>query len=292
MMTAADTTAPARRARPRRRWLALTALAVFFAWALIEPHTLFVVSSTVSSPDVPVALDGTRVVFLADIHAGGFVSAARVKSVIDRVNALKPDLVVLGGDYVGGNTDGAAVFYPQAARLHAPLGVFAVLGNHDAWEGSDQAISGMASDNIRILDNTSTVIAKNGATMRLAGVEDWGTGWPDVSAAATGIKPADFAILVSHNPDTLARQLPETPGVFDLALAAHTHGGQVTLFGLWAPLVPSHYGNRYRTGWHDISGTPSLVTNGVGTVGLPLRFFAPPQIHVLTLRHAAAASVR
>ena len=87
-------------------------------------------------------------------------------------------------------------------------------------------------------------------------------------------------------------QLPDSPGMFDVALAAHTHGGQVTLFGLWAPLVPSLYGNRYRTGWHDIAGTPTLVTNGVGTVGLPLRFFAPPQIHVIILRHADTASVR
>ena len=278
--------------RGRLAVFVLLLLVLVPVWMLLEPHTLFVVNNTVSSPDVPAAFDGTRIVFLADIHAGPNFSAARVKRVIDRVMSLKPDLIVLGGDYVGGGTDGASLFYPQAGRLKAPLGVFAVLGNHDAWEGTAEARVGLAADHIRLLDNTSTVVARGAASIRLAGVEDWGTGNPDVAEAGAGVTARDFAVLVSHNPDTLAQQLPESPGLFDLAFAAHTHGGQVTLFGLTAPLVPSLYGNRYRTGWHDIAGTPTLVTDGIGTVGLPLRFFAPPQIHVITLRRAPAASVR
>jgi predicted MPP superfamily phosphohydrolase len=273
-------------------WLVLLAVMLGPMWMVAEPYTLFVVHNTVSSPDVPMAFDGTRIVFLADIHAGPNFSAARVGRVIDRAMALKPDLIVLGGDYVGGGTNGASMFYPQAGRLRAPLGVFAVLGNHDAWEGTDEALAGLAADNIRVLDNTSTAIVRGGATIRVAGVEDWGTGRPDLVEAGSSVRPGEFALLLSHNPDALGQQLPESPGTFDLALAGHTHAGQVTFFGLWAPLVPSIYGNRYRCGWHDIAGTPTLVTNGIGTVGLPLRFFAPPEIHVITLRRASIASVR
>ena len=260
---------------------------------LVEPQTLWVVRDTVSSPDIPAAFDGTRIAFIADVHAGHLVSPAHVDRILNAVIAQKADIIVLGGDYVEDRREGADIFYPAAARLKAPLGVYAVLGNHDSFDfGTATAIAGLAADDIRLLDNTSTVLTKGGASIRIAGIEDWGTAHADTAAAATGIKPGEFAVLVSHNPDALVSQLPGSPGIFDLALAGHTHGGQVTLFGLWAPFVPSAYGNRYRTGWHDIAGTPTLVTNGTGTAWLPPRFFAPPQVHVLTLRHAEEASIR
>jgi uncharacterized protein len=271
-------------------WLLLAALVVVPVWMIVEPHTLFVTRATVSSPDVPTAFDGTRIVYLADIHAGDNMSQAGVRRVVDRVMALKPDLILLGGDYVGAFSGGAQVVYPQLARVHAPLGVFAVLGNHDAREDLAAAIDGLKSAGIHLLDNTSTVVARGASVLRIAGVEDLGTGFPNLLAAGAGAKIGDFAIVLSHNPDALAQQLVYSPGLFDLALSAHTHGGQVTFFGLWAPFVPSRYGNRYRTGWHTIAGTPTLVTDGVGTAGLPLRFFAPPQIHVITLRHGSVAS--
>ena len=263
--------------------VAFLATAAVVAWSLVEPHTLHVVESEVSSPDLPPAFDGVRVVYLTDIHAGRSTSRARVAEVVDRVIALKPDLILLGGDYVGGWVDGAEKFYPEAARLSAPLGVFGVLGNHDIWEGSTEASAGLASAGIELLDNTSALLTRDGETIVVAGIDDV-DGTPDFPAAAAGIRKDQFAILLSHGPDPLVDLLPTAPDTFDLALSGHTHGGQLTLFGLWAPMVNSRFGNRYRTGWSRIADTPMLVSNGIGMVIIPARFGAPPQIHVITLR--------
>jgi predicted MPP superfamily phosphohydrolase len=192
--------------------------------------------------------------------------------------------VLLGGDYVGGKTDGASIFYPEVARLKAPLGIYAVLGNHDVWEGADQAVGGLSKAGIRVLDNESVRVRKGNSQIVVAGLEDLYTGHPDAVIAGRDVHPSDFAVLISHNPDALAGQLPVTSDLWDLALAGHTHGGQVTFFGLFAPIVATQFGQRYRTGWKSEEGVPILVTNGVGTVTVPLRFFARAEIHVITLR--------
>ena len=261
------------------------------AWSLVEARTLRVVNSEVSSPDVPPTFDGLRIVYLSDVHAGIWTSQARVAQIVDLTMALKPDLILLGGDNVGGRVNGADKYYPEAARLSAPLGVFTVLGNHDIWEGRGDATSRTSGAGIKLLENSSAKVTRSGETIIVAGVDDI-AGNPVVADAAKGIGDDEFAILLSHGPDPLVEQLPASAGTFDLALTGHTHAGQLTVFGLWAPLVNSRYGNRYRTGWKTIAGTPTLVTNGIGTVMLPMRLGAPPQMHTITLRRAQAASVR
>jgi predicted MPP superfamily phosphohydrolase len=279
------------------RWIALlaaalaAALVVVLAWSLVEARTLRVVEGEVTSPDLPAAFDGLRVVYLSDIHAGLFSSRARVAKVVDRVNALEPDLILLGGDNVGGKARGADKYYPEAARFSAPLGVFAVLGNHDVWEGRDEATARTSESGIELLDNSSARVTRGGNAIVVAGIDDT-EGDPAVSEAATGIGADEFAILLSHGPDPLADQLPASTGIFDLALTGHAHGGQLTGFGLWAPLSNSRYGNEFLTGWKTIADTPMLVSNGVGTVMLPMRLGAPPQLHVITLRTGTTAVVR
>ena len=261
----------------------LVAMAAALAWSLVEPRTLQVVENEISSPDVAPAFDGARIVYLCDVHAGRSTSRARVAQVVDRVMELNPDVILLGGDNVGDWVDGAEKFYPEAARLSAPLGVFAVLGNHDIWEGVDEATAGFAGSGIKLLDNSSARLTRDGQTIVVAGIDDL-EGSPDFSAASAGIRDNEFAVLISHSPDPLVDMLPTAPKTFDLALSGHTHGGQLTVFGLWAPMVNSRFGNRYRTGWHTIADTPTLVSSGIGMVVLPLRFGAPPQLHVITLR--------
>lgn len=277
------------RARRLVRALALSTLAAALAWALIEPFTLSVERGTVSNHAVPASFDGARIVFVSDVHSGPFFGPARTARLIDQVNALKPDLVILGGDYVGGHRRGAEIFYPQAARFDAPLGTIAVLGNHESWEGTEKARAGLASAGITLLENDHVLVKQGGSDIFVVGVEDLQTGHPDAERAAKGIVPGDFGILVSHNPDVFADSLPQAGRTFDLALAGHVHGGQVTLFGERAVWVPSAYGERYRQGWREESGLPVLVSRGVGTVHLPLRFFAGPQIHVVELRRGPQA---
>lgn len=278
-----------RHARRTLGVLALVALASALSWALIEPFTLSVERATITSHAVPADFDGVRIAFVSDVHSGPFFGPSRTARLIDEVNALQPDLVILGGDYVGGHGDGAEIFYPLAARLDAPLGTIAVLGNHESWEGIEKARSGLSEAGITLLENENVLVEQGGSGIFVAGVEDLQTGRPDAGRAAAGVVPGGYGILVSHNPDVLADALPQVGPAFDLALAGHVHGGQVTLFGERAVWVPSAYGERYRQGWREESGVPVLVSRGVGTVHLPFRFFAGPQIHVIELRRGAPA---
>jgi hypothetical protein len=267
----------------------LSAALMVVAWSLVEPHTLAVTTSTMTSPRIPAGFDGTRVVFVSDVHAGPHFGSSRTARLIDRINALEPDLVILGGDYVAGHSNGADIFYPEATRLTAPLGVFAVLGNHESWEGAGTARARLAGANIRLLENETVLVEQDGSSISVSGVEDLQSGFPDVAGVASDVPASGFAILVSHNPDVFAEGLPAAQGVFDLALAGHLHGGQVTLLGKRALWVPSSYGERYRQSWLEESGTRVLVSRGVGTVHLPIRFFSPPELHVIDLKRGESA---
>lgn len=256
----------------------------FFVVAAAEARRLRIQRVEVKSAVLPAEFDGARLVFIADIHAGPHLGAERMKQLVDAVNALEPDILVLGGDYVGGRMNGAEVFYPAAKGFEARLSKVAVLGNHDVWEGASKARNGLAEAGFTVLENESVQVERGGASIRLAGTDDLYTGRPDARKAGADVLPSDFAVLVSHNPDALHGQLPVTADLWDLALAGHTHGGQVTFFGKRAPIMASRHGDRYRTGWRTEHGVPILVTNGIGTVTMPMRFFAQPEIHVITLR--------
>jgi len=289
----------------------VVAVVLIVAWALIEPRLLLVDRAVVTSPDVPREFDGARIVFLADIHAGPHYGPERVRDLVARINAEKPDLVVVGGDFVSSGDTYASFVYAELARLRAPEGVVAVVGNHDIWEGRGAAHEGLEAAGIRLLDNDNVRIRRGSGWIRIAGTDDERGGRPDIDAAARDIGRDEFAVLLTHTPDVFATALPRTRDAFDLALAGHTHGGQVTAFGLWAPWIPSRYGQRYRGGWMTESGVPILVTRGVGSVrgpfslfggtgmpegtmkrlqalNVPVRFFAPPQYHVIELRRGEA----
>lgn len=277
----------------RALWMGLMAFAVFvigvLAYSVIEPYRVEVKEYTLTSPDVPPAFDGARVVLLTDIHRSFYYSQERVGDIVDRANALSPDLVLLGGDYVYGNKDYAASAFAELGRLEAPLGVFAVLGNHDYAHPGDevydpgpvtQAATGAG---ISVLHNAGTWIEKSGERFRLAGVGDYLHGDPHLEAGRGGATETDLLVVLSHQPD-FSEGLP--PDAVDLVLSGHTHGGQITFFGLWAPLVGSDYGQKYRTGMVVNEVTTVIVSNGTGAIFPPLRFFARPQIVVVTLERA------
>jgi predicted MPP superfamily phosphohydrolase len=259
----------------------------FLAYSYAETYRVEVKVYTFSGHDVPPAFDGLEIAFLSDVHRSWFFRQARVERIVDRVNALGPDLVLLGGDYVYGGTDYERPCFEALGRLHAPLGVFAALGNHDY--GADDAerrdlssvYAAVKQTDIVLLRNEGVWLRKDGARLRLGAVADLKEDVPHLAPALDNAQSSDLVILVSHNPD-FAEQLP--PEAVDLMLSGHTHGGQVTFFGLWAPLVPSQYGQKYRTGMVTAGDdTTVIVSNGLGVIFPPLRFFARPQIVVVTL---------
>lgn len=256
----------------------------WLAFSAVEARNIRVDRRTITDARIPASLDGTTLVFAADIHAGPLFGAAQTRSLVERINAESPDVVVLGGDYVGGRANGAKRFYPEIGGLETSRGTFAVLGNHDSWEGEASARTGLESAGIRLLDNDVVHLGEADDTIAIAGLADEWTGRPDPFGAAEELADDEFAVLVAHNPDTLAYSLGVEENPWALALAGHTHGGQVRGVYQLLPHKPSQYGKRFLTGWSDENGTDVLVTNGVGMVTLPLRFFAPPQIHVITLR--------
>jgi uncharacterized protein len=286
-----DRPGQSRRSR-RNKWLIgaaiIAALVVaFVAYSFSESYRLEVKDYTYAGPDVPAAFDGTRIVLLADVHRSFYFSQERVGRLVDRVEGLHPDLIVLGGDYVYGSKDYEQSAFAALGRLRAPLGVYAVLGNHDyAHPGGGvndpgRAIQAITGANITLLDNSGVWIEKSGRSFRLAGVSDLQQGRPDAAPGLSGTMPGDLVVLASHEPD-FAEKLQ--PGAVDLVLSGHTHGGQATFFGLWAPIVGSKYSQKYRTGLVNNGTTTVVVSNGIGTIFPPLRFFAPPQIVVVTLK--------
>ncbi len=290
---------PRLKKRLARIWWAIIAVAVlgvgFLTYGVVGAYRVELQRYTYADPQVPPAFDGLRIALVTDIHRGAFFSEDRVGRLVDRVNALEADLILLGGDYVYGNTDYEASCFSELRRLQAPLGCYAVLGNHDYGkpqrdDGSDDedpslALEAISTTSIQLLDNSAVWIEREGQRLRLGGVSDHQMGDPRLTPTLEGTTEADLVILLSHNPD-YSETLP--PDAVDLVLSGHTHGGQVTLFGGYAFYLPSDYGQKYRTGVVQNGSTTVIVSNGIGSsIVPPIRFFAPPQIVEITLRHSA-----
>lgn len=281
------------------------------AWGFgLEPMSLRVVRHAIT-PIAPWPKGfRLRIAALSDIHASEpYMSAARIRGIVERTNALAPDLIVLLGDFEAGSRIVSRVV-PTAewaaalAGLRAPLGVFAVLGNHDWWEDRSAQQTGelpvaareMTANGIRVLHNEALPLATPRGPVWLAGLGDQlafaparmrglrrRAGADDLSATLAPI-PADApTILLAHEPDVF----PRVPARVALTLSGHTHGGQVRLFG-YSPVLPS--ARRY--GWgHVREHTDLVVSGGLGYSIIPVRFGMPPEITLVEIG-AAAASAR
>jgi hypothetical protein len=251
-----------------------------------------------------------RIAVLADIHAGmPSMPLDRVRRIVETANALEPDLVVLLGDYsntdrlLGIRADWSEVI-PALMALRAPLGRFAILGNHEWWDdpraqkerrGPTIAHRIFASTDIPLLENAAVRLVKDGRPFWLLGLGDQiafhiarrrQLGVDDLAGTLAKVTDDAPAILLAHEPDIF----PRVPPRVSLTLAGHTHGGQVRLFG-WSPVVPSEYGNRYAYGHVVEDGRHLIVSGGLGTVsaGLaPIRLGMPPEIVVVELGDEAA----
>lgn len=241
-----------------------------------------------------------RIAVLSDLHVGEpWVGPARIRRIVSRTNALKPDLIVLLGDYAAGHhfiTRPVLIadVAPILAGLTAPLGVFAILGNHDWWDDlSAQARGGGPNMYAEALQANGIPVLSNRAIRLpgfwLAGLEDQvairtARGWaglddlPRTLAQVTDDAPV---ILLAHEPDIF----PRVPPRVALTLSGHTHGGQVRLLG-WSPMVPSRYGNRYAYGHVREKGRDLVVSGGIGCSILPVRFGVPPEITVIEIAQA------
>lgn len=229
---------------------------------------------------LPAAYDGLRVVLVTDLHVGALHDASWARRIVDLVAAQDPDLVLLGGDLVDGHPEDVADELAPLADLDAPLGVHGVIGNHELITGQADArrwIEVYEALGVDVLANESVELAEG---LVLAGVHDR-TGTddlaPDPERALAGVDPDDLVLYLVHEPRQVA-DLPRDSGV-DLALAGHTHGGQ-----LWPVTWLAGLGDPVVQGLGDVDGVPTLVSRGVGTSGPPVRVLAPAQVDLVVLR--------
>jgi hypothetical protein len=251
-----------------------------FGYTFFEAGWVRVQRVTVPVPRLPRAFFGMSIAFLSDIHHGPFTSLDYVHRIVQLTNALFPDIVLLGGDYVHRASEYIKPCMRALADLKSPLGAYGVLGNHDHWEGAEETRKAMQSSGIIELTNLGTWIERDGARLRLSGVGDLWEDNQDLDAALADARPSETSILLSHNPDFVESITDHRVG---LVLSGHTHGGQIVLPVVGAPRVPSRYGQKYLRGLVRTPYTQVFVTRGLGTVTPPLRFCCRPEIVLITI---------
>lgn len=296
---------------PTRRAFIVNSVGAFGALAaggaasgatLVEPLRLRMARYRVPIADLPRSLDGMRIGFLADIHLGPRVSSDFVAEAVALARDLRADLYLLGGDYIAQSEN----YMEAAATLMRPLldpalpsmGVLGVLGNHDWWENGPRMAKALREQGVMMIDNNRVFLDAQSRTIQrdpaqlsgpalcIAALGDLVTDTTDIPRAFADI-PADMPrILLTHEPDTA--ELYElaydgsAPRV-DLMLCGHTHGGQVSLPLIGAPIVPSRYGQKYAAGLVKGPRFPVIISRGIGMSLIPVRWGVPPEVVEVTL---------
>jgi uncharacterized protein len=261
--------------------------------AAIEPQQLVVTPYTLKPRGWPAGRKLTITV-IADLHAGGpDMPLPNVQRIVDTANALKSDVIVMLGDYIARYRFAVEripdpVWAAELARLQAPLGVWAILGNHDWWYDLAGVRNALAEVRIPLLENQAVLLGPEGERVWVAGIGDQIAyrighgrfrGVDDLAGTLAQVTTDDPVVLLAHEPDIL----PRVPSRVALTFAGHTHGGQIRVPLIWPAFVPSRYGKRYAYG-HVIERERHLiVSGGLGTSIIPARFGVPPEIVHVTL---------
>ena len=259
----------------------------FILWILIEAQVYRVRKIKIVNRKIPKSFKNFKIVFISDIHYGKFFRAKRLIKIVNIINKLEADIIIIGGDYldisVKSKRDVSMYLDKELKilrKLKARLGIFTVLGNHDYYNRRDSLLNEINSSSLILLKNTKEFINIDEETIELIGVDDLIEGNPDINLFK--VNSNNFTIAISHNPDFFSdyKNLIN----YDLGLSGHTHGGQVTFFGLYAPYTSSKYGQKYIKKLVHEKYRNIVLTNGIGNGMLPIRFFAIPEIVEIKLQ--------
>jgi predicted MPP superfamily phosphohydrolase len=293
----------------RRGFLKLTGFAALSGVGLssyavaIEPRfRLGVTPYRLTPPGWPEGAPPIRIAAIADPHAcDPWMPLSRIEEIVEVTNRLQPDLIVLLGDYVAGmqrfrtGIVSAAAWGGAFGRLRAPLGVRAILGNHDWWTDPEEVRAALGDNGIPVMENHVELMEpEGGPAFWLAGLGDQlaryvrpgvFAGIDDLPGTLAKVSDDRPVVLLAHEPDIF----PKVPGRVSLTLAGHTHGGQVNLPLIGRPVVPSAYGDRYAYGHIVEDGRNLIVSGGLGCSIMPVRFRVPPEVVLIELGGQAIA---
>ena len=271
------------------RWLGLTTGSIGamgfggwkYAWE-VEPWWLTLERVRVPIAGLPPAIEGLTIAQLSDLHWGKDVKESHIARAVDMAQKTKPDLILLNGDYVTHSARDIEDCARELTRLTAPLGVYAILGNHDHWTNAQVVRAGLEAAGLPVLLNTHVRITVGDADLWLAGVDDVWERHADVDRALAGIPPGALTILLAHEPDYADQVVGR--GVV-LQLSGHSHGGQVRLPLFGSPVLPK-WGRKYPYGLRRVGDMWLYTSRGVGLIQPAVRFNCRPEVAAIQLvRH-------
>jgi predicted MPP superfamily phosphohydrolase len=261
-----------------------------------ETLSLGVERLIIKDPNLPPAFHNLRVCFISDIHHGRYSSVRRLKQMVKKINQLQPDLFLLGGDYLQTSRRNKLRLQNDVRELTEILanvkpptfGSYAVLGNHDYQLPLKFFRQEFARAGITLLHNEGAWLKKDRIKIYLGGIGDLWFGQPNFKQTTKGVKPQDFQLLLSHQPNFID-ELTTEDGV-NFVFAGHTHGSQITVFHYVPVMLPKIARWQYTVGLVETPQTRMLVSPGIGTRPPYFRFASPPKIHLLVFKSAPRIS--
>ena len=279
--------------------LLILCLVMVIGWMHVSSQVVQVRRAEVLVPDLPASFDGTTILFASDIDLCGLNTPDHAGRLFRRLQALSPDVLLLGGDYASPNLvdrlNGNAstgdyelreAFFREIASFTAPMGKYAITGDND---GAPEALTLITQKHgVQLIDGALAVLQNDADAIGIAGI---GARTEDVSSLAGRVRSDQCVIALAHSPESVIDiRISEASGGgtwADLILTGHTHGGQINIAGR-SIFTLTDTEKKYLSGWHEDGRAPLLVTTGVGCVGVNLRLSTLPEVWLLTLRNTLA----
>jgi uncharacterized protein len=245
-----------------------------------ESQQLTVEYVTIPVSGLPAAFDGFRIVQMSDFHLYPLTQPELVQRAVKISNDLEPDLMVLTGDYVWHEVDAIRDLMPILADLHAPFGVYSIMGNHELWTNANVVQKAFEQQGMPLLINQGVTLHRGEEQIYLAGLDDGWSGHPDLDAALADAVYGETVILLYHEPD-LADQIAQD-GRVAVQLAGHSHGGQIQL-SPGHPIYTPYLSWKYPQGLYQVGDLWLYTNRGIGVTNIPWRYNCPPEITLITL---------
>jgi predicted MPP superfamily phosphohydrolase len=226
------------------------------------------------------ALEGFTIAQLTDFHLYPYTQPDLIRQAVEITNSIKPDLIVLTGDYVWRNVEAIFVLAPILSNLNATQGVYTVIGNHDIWTNVNVVKKGLREARLPILENQGVAITNGKGSLYLAGLDDGWSGEADLDAALENAPLETPVVLLVHEPDLA--DVYSLDGRVALQLSGHSHGGQVRIPGFGALVLP-YLGKKYDLGLYKVNDMWLYTNRGIGNISVPFRYNCPPEITEFTL---------